>query len=84
MGEETWNLESKIVKARIDELVVEKRFWDDLVDNYRMYIDELNSNLSLDDKISIRIMFMQSQNQRDLVSEKINVLTEKYLNLDKE
>lgn len=84
MGEETWNLESKIVKARIDELLVEKKFWDDLINNYGMYIDGLNSNLSLDDKISIRIMFMQSQNQRDLVSEKINVLTEKYLNLDKE
>lgn len=84
MGEETWNLESKIVKARIDELLVEKKFWDDLINNYVMYIDGLNSNLSLDDKISIRIMFMQSQNQRDLVSEKINALTEKYLNLDKE
>lgn len=84
MGEETWNLESKIVKARIDELLVEKKFWDDLIKNYGMYIDGLNSNSSLDDKISIRIMYMQSQNQKDLVSEKINVLTEKYLKLDEE
>lgn len=79
MGEETWNLEFKIIKARIDELLVEKKFWDDLVQNYRMYIDNLNADLSLDDKISFRIMFMQSQNQRDLISEKLRVLSEKYI-----
>lgn len=79
MGEETWNLESKIIKARIDELLVEKKFWDDLIQNYRMYIDNLNADLSLDDKISFRIMFMQSQNQRDLISEKLRVLSEKYI-----
>ena len=44
-----------------------------------MYIDNINADLSLDDKISFRIMFMQSQNQRDLISEKLRVLSEKYI-----
>lgn len=70
MGEKTWDLESAI-KFRIEELEIEKVYWDDLVKSF-------HSNTTSAEDI---ILYKTMQNNRDLAIIKIIELNNKLTKL---
>lgn len=72
MEKKTWNMELE-VQSKIEELELEKEYWNNLVNHY----SEMISNNTYRDDV-VRVLFEIAQNLRDLAYFKLEKIKKTY------